>query len=121
MAQLKDGLSRGAVDIRRFMQVILRDGTHLPCDRLREATKAMKNLQRMAEKRLEAEQREQRAFFDHAMGHDHRGHPLRKDGFYTKYLWRPLHQHTIEEMRERHPQRIPTAILEARDGHRSTS
>lgn len=75
----------------------------------------MKNLQRMAEKRYEAEQRNRQALLDWTRGNNHRGHPLRKDGFYTKYLWRPLHQHTIEEMTEKYPKRIPTVVREARN------
>ncbi|OEH79075.1 uncharacterized protein LOC34622215 [Cyclospora cayetanensis] len=96
-------------------QVNLRDGTHLPCDRLRESTKAMKNLERMANKRLSAQLRDRNAFVDTAMGPAHRGHPLRKEGLYTRYFWSPLHQRTIEEMKGRFPERIPTVVHEARE------
>lgn len=96
------------------MQVNLRDNTHLPCDRLREATKAMKNLERKADKRLAAEERDRQAFVDAAMDTRHRGHPLRKEGLHTRLFWRPLHQRTIEEMKDKVPQRIPTVVQEAR-------
>ncbi|KAL8434731.1 hypothetical protein ACSSS7_002976 [Eimeria intestinalis] len=95
--------------------VNLRDNTHLPCDRLREATKSMKNLERMADKRYLAEARDRQAFVDSVMATKHRGHPLRKDGIYTRYLWTPLHQRTIAEMKERYPQRVPTIVHEARE------
>lgn len=105
----------GNIDlVMMHSQVNLRDNTHLPCDRLREATKAMKNLERMADKRLAAEERDRQAFVDSAMEGSHRGHPLRKEGLYTKLFWRPIHQRTIEEMKNKVPQRVPTVVHEAR-------
>lgn len=79
-------------------QVNLRDGTHMPCDRLRESTKMNKNLKNLAEQRLRKEKMRDEALVAKAMDPTaSRGHPLRKDGFYTKYLWKPFHQRTIEE------------------------
>lgn len=69
------------------------DGTHMPADRLRQKTKKMKNIELLARKRAEVERRNQEKEvqeLERALAAAHRGHPLRKDGFYTKYFWKPL-------------------------------
>lgn len=96
-----------------LVQVNLRDGTHLPCDRLREATKSMKNLNRLAEKRLSVQEREREEFIQQAVNAHNRGHPLRKDGLYTRYFWRPLHQHTVKEMEKLTAAKAEAAEAEA--------
>lgn len=112
----------GNIDlVMMHSQVNLRDGTHLPCDRLRESTKAMKNLYRIAEKRLAVDQSNRQAFLDEYMEGKHRGHPLRKEGLYTRYFWRPMHQRTIEEMKQQTPNRVSTAVYEAREEPPATS
>ncbi|CDJ40989.1 hypothetical protein, conserved [Eimeria tenella] len=106
-------------------QVNLRDGTHLPCDRLREATKNLKTLEGLARKRMEIERRQKETLLAAAL-QQHRGHPLRKEGFYTRYFWRPFHQHTIQQQQQQlqqqqqqqfdqQPERIPTVVREAEE------
>ncbi|KAL8453636.1 hypothetical protein Emed_000771 [Eimeria media] len=112
----------GNIDlVMMHSQVNLRDNTHLPCDRLREATKSLKNLERKADKRYAAEARDRQAFVDSVLAEKHRGHPLRKEGIYTRYLWSPLHQRTIQEMKEKYPQRVPTIVHEAREASSASS
>lgn len=97
-------------------QVNLRDDTHLPCDRLREATRLMKNLDVKAAKRLAAQERERQQLIEEMMHKRDRAHPLYKAGMYTKVFWEPLHQKTIRERQRAAeiPQKLPTVIHEAR-------
>lgn len=69
------------------------DGTHLPADRLRQKTKKMKNLEALARKRAEVDRRNHEKELEElekSLAMQHRGHPLRREGIYTKYFWRPL-------------------------------
>ncbi|KAF8819787.1 hypothetical protein IE077_004009 [Cardiosporidium cionae] len=77
--------------IMMHAQVNFRDQTHMPADRLQEKTRKGKNLLVKAKKLREIEERERRVLLNRAMDRGaHRGHPLRKEGIYTKYFWRPF-------------------------------
>ncbi|PFH37958.1 hypothetical protein BESB_002990 [Besnoitia besnoiti] len=92
-------------------QVNLPDGTHLPCDRLKAEALQSKRLRQLAEKRVEVQRREGEAFVREAMNpHAHMGAPFRKEGLYTKIMYRPFHR--TEERTE--VVRAPTVALQAR-------
>lgn len=80
-------------------QVNFEDGTHMPADRLRSKTKQYKNLELLARKRAELEARAHEKFVARALEPGaHRGHPLRKEGIFTRYFWRPfLKQETYQK------------------------
>merc|ERR1712176_1195555 len=84
--------------IMMHSQVNLPDGTRQPCDRLAQTWARKKSLEEAARLRIERVNRQRAAFVASAMDATaNRGHPLRKDGLYTKLFWNPMYKNVQEE------------------------